>query len=278
MSVAAEHQESARLVCDDGLVLADIRCYACGHGLRGRAETGTCAKCGASVADSLDRYAPTFALDADGRLSETLSCLECGYDLRGLLPTDSCPECGTSVVSSMRSDLLMHANLAWVGWVRTGLALFYTGIVVGLVGGFVLGVMGAVAGMAAAMSAGNTGTPSLVGMGVAMVVLQVLVCGTLQLFAVFWFTSSEPGGAVGPGDRVVRAARWGASVGYGFDVVIGGIGVASMTAVGFFALQQGAWKLANAALTSLSMAAATVALVGLMWHGARLFARVPSGR
>ena len=68
--------------------------------------------------------------DGEGqRLLEDLLCNHCGYNLRGLLSEGRCPECGTEVARSLRGDLLVAADPAWLERLIRGHLYVATGYV-----------------------------------------------------------------------------------------------------------------------------------------------------
>jgi hypothetical protein len=58
----------------------------------------------------------------DDRLKHDLSCARCGYNLRGLHVSGVCPECGETVETSLKGNLLRHADSHWLRTVTRGMA------------------------------------------------------------------------------------------------------------------------------------------------------------
>ncbi len=56
----------------------------------------------------------------DGTVAGDFPCHHCGYDLRTLGVNDRCPECGTVVRASVRGNILIYSDPAWLRRVATG--------------------------------------------------------------------------------------------------------------------------------------------------------------
>lgn len=230
------------------------------------------------VKETIERLDPSFELDGDGRLSESVACRDCGYDLRGMQPDDRCPECGLEVGASMRSDLLGHMQPAWLKRLRYGLAMLFVSLALGIVGGVLLGVVGAaVAAASAASGMGSGSVGVMMVMGVSMLALQVVVCGTIWLVGVFVFTSAEPAGRREGDVRPVKMARLGEVASYALSLIVGLIVALQMTGgVGGFGVA--GTSTPQAVMSVLATLTGVVSFAGLFFYGSRLFLRVPTGR
>ncbi|MEO0964450.1 MAG: hypothetical protein AAFY08_04965 [Planctomycetota bacterium] len=271
--MTASHTGGLGVLAPGGVIDSELHCVVCGASLRGRALTGTCGRCGARVSETIDRLDPTYKLDTDGRLGESIGCRDCGYDLRGMRPSDNCPECGLAVRESMRSDVLGLMKPAWLKRVRSGLTMMFVSLALAIVGGVLLGVVGTAIATATAVSGGGGGSMRvMMGMSVAMLAFQVLVCGTIWLVGVYLFTAAEPTGRREAEAGPTKMARYAEVIGYGASLIVGAIASVQM-------MGSGVGLVGPQLLFSMcSTVAGVVSFAGLMFLGSRLFARVPTGR
>ncbi|MBX3377466.1 MAG: hypothetical protein KF678_10745 [Phycisphaeraceae bacterium] len=156
-------------------------CPGCGSGIEGFTVGDACPNCGR-------------------RLSGL--CRACGYDLQGLTIDSPCPECAKPIADSLRGDLLIFADRAY-------LLDLYRGAVFILVS-IILVVSSAVVALALGLAvASGTTLPVLSDDAVNSLIIAItFIASALSIYGWYLLSQRDPGIAmIDPGDRPRRILR-----------------------------------------------------------------------
>lgn len=110
----------------------------------------------------------------EGLIAFDLSCTSCGYNLRGLRAGGLCPECANPIDRSLRGDLLIYADPAWLRRLHLGVRLMLWYVVLSIM----MGVLGGIVG--------GLGLPLIIAM------LPALAVGFVYVASVYCLTTQEP--------------------------------------------------------------------------------------